>query len=227
VERESKNLGGKLISISNSSDPYPPLEKKLLLTRGCLKILSKHNCKVQIVTKSDMVKRDVDILKRMRSCVSITITTLEEDIWKKLEPRAPSPEKRIKAIEKLIGEGIPVVVRIDPIIPFLNEEQAKLIKILSSLGVKQIISSTYKVRPDNWRRFTLAFPEVAKKLRELYFKRGERFNGYIYLPKEIRIRLMRKIKRLSEAHGMKFSCCREGFPQFNSAPTCDGSWTIS
>ncbi len=211
--------------MSNSSDPYPTIEKRFKLTRKCLEILSKADCKLQIITKSDLVIRDLDILKKMRCTVSFTITTLDEKIAKKLEPNAPLPENRIKAAIKLIGNEIPVSVRIDPIIPFLNDKPCKLIKELSEIGVKHITTSTLKIKRDSWQRFKLVFPKIAKKLEPLYFKRGERIGRAFYLPKNLRLKLMLKIKREVEKYGMKFGCCREGFPQLNSA-TCDGSWLI-
>jgi DNA repair photolyase len=224
LEKEAKNLKGELISISNSSDPYPSIEKKLLLTRKCLEILSKANCKVQIITKSSLVVRDADILRKMRAMVSFTITTIDDEISKKLEPKAPPSSERIKAAKILIRRGTPVSVRIDPIIPFLNEEQEELIKILAKIGVKHVTSSTYKVKQDNWQRFSLAFPDVAEKLKELYFKKGEKIGRSFYLPKDFRYKLLKRIKDLAEAEEMKFGCCREGLNL--SSAICDGSWLI-
>ncbi len=73
LEREAAKLNGELISISNSSDPYPNLERELGLTRKCLEILTKQKCKIQIITKSDIVARDVDLLRKKPSMVSLTI----------------------------------------------------------------------------------------------------------------------------------------------------------
>ncbi|MFH8132551.1 MAG: radical SAM protein, partial [Candidatus Aenigmatarchaeota archaeon] len=99
LEEDLKKVDKRFpISVSNSSDPYVPEEEKLKLTRDCLRYFAFHDCKILLITKSDLVLRDLDILSRMRSCVSITITTLNEEIAKKLEPKAPSPEKRIKAV---------------------------------------------------------------------------------------------------------------------------------
>ncbi len=223
LEKEARRLRGELISIANSSDPYPNMEEGIQLTRKCLEVLSRYNCRIQIVTKSDLVVRDLDLLRRVPSTVALTITTDDDELARRLEPYAPPSSARIRAAKTLIEAGIPVSVRIDPIIPFLNDEPENLIEKLSSIGVLHITSSTYKVKYDNWRRFSLAFPETAEKLHPLYFKKGERISGYLYLPKNLRYQLMRKIKELTESRGMKFGCCREGFSNLNSA-TCDGSW---
>ena len=225
LEEEATQLKGELISIANSSDPYPPAELVLGLTRKCLEILSKHHCKIQLVTKSPLVMRDVDIVKKTPSMVSMTITTEDDRLAKLLEPRAPSPSKRLKAISKLIRNGVPVTVRIDPLVPFINDDPERLIRKLASLGVPHVTCSTYKAKHDNWKRVAQAFPAVAKLLRVLYFDKGEREGRTLYLPRRIRKEMLEKAKELVEEEGMKFACCREGFPQLNSA-ACDGSWLI-
>jgi DNA repair photolyase len=98
-----------------------------------------------------------------------------------------------------------------------------LIEILAAIGVKHITSSTYKIKTDNWKRFRSVFPKIAKQLEPLYFEKGERVSGYRYLPMEMRLNLMKKVKELTESNGMNFGTCREGLSQLNSA-TCDGSW---
>lgn len=225
LKREASKLDGELISIANSSDPYPPIEESLGLTRECLRILTRHYCKLQIVTKSTLVTRDIDLLRKAPTMVSISMTTEDEEISKLLEPFAPSPSKRLRTLEKLIKKGIPTSTRIDPIIPLLNEEPRKLIKELASIGVPHITCSTYKAKHDNWKRFTQAFPGLAKRLRPLYFREGKRIGGSFYLPENLRLKILKKVKNLVEREGIKLSICREGFPELNSA-TCDGSWLI-
>ncbi len=223
LEKESRRLKGEIVSMSNSSDPYPTVEKELGLTRGCLRVLTQRNCKIQIITKSDLVTRDIDMLKRKPSMVAVTITTKNDDLSKQLEPNAPFSSLRIKAMEALVREEIPVCARIDPVIPFVNDSPEELIETLASIGVKHVTSSTYKIKTDNWKRFSAAFPKIAKKLGTLYFQNGERVSGYRYLPTGVRSKLMKKVKELAESQGMKFGTCREDLSQLNSA-ICDGSW---
>ena len=218
-------MKGEIISMSNSSDPYPNLESKTGLTRQCLEIMSTCNCRIQIITKSSLVTRDIDILKKTASTVSMTITTDNDALAKLLEPNATSPSERLKAVETLIEKGIPTSVRIDPIIPFLNDDPENLIKTLSSLGVRHVTGSTYKIRPDNWRRFSQALPETAEKLRPLYFSEGEKIGGSVLLPRDLRLRLMRSMSTLAAKYGMKFGTCREDLAFLNTA-ACDGSWLI-
>ena len=225
LKREVAKLKGELISISNSSDPYPNLEAKTGLMRKCLEILSKHDCKVQIVTKSNLVIRDIDFLKKKPSMVTLTITTDDDNISKVIEPNAPSSSERLKAAETLIRKGIPTSVHIDPIIPFVNDNPKNLVETLASIGVKHITSSTYKVKPDNWKRFNMALPKTAEKLKPFYFEKGEKIGRSTYLPKELRLKLMEKVAMLAKKYGIQFGTCREGLSYLNTV-MCDGSWLI-
>jgi DNA repair photolyase len=222
---EATRLRGEIVSISNSSDPYPNLEAEKTLTRTCIEILSKQDCRIQIVTKSNLIARDIDLLKKIPSTVALTITTDDDATARIIEPLAPAPSQRIRAAEKLVNNGIPVSVRIDPIIPLVNDHPEKLVKILADMGIKHITSSTYKIRPDNWRRFSQAMPHVSARLETLYFRKGEKIADYIYLPRELRLKLMENICSLAEKNGMKFGTCREDMSDLNTA-TCDGSWVL-
>ena len=221
---EAGKLEGELVSMSNSSDPYPRLDQKMGLTRKCLEILADSRCRVQIITKSDLVTRDIDVLQNVPCAVSVTVLTRNDELSRRLEPGAPVSSRRLKAIETLVDANIPTIVRIDPVIPFLNDDLADLMKKVADLGALHVTCSTYKIKPDNWKRFRAVFPEVAEKLQPHYFGEGEHVARSIYLPKNLRFELMKKAKELAEENGLKFGCCREGF-SLNSG-VCDGSWTI-
>lgn len=226
LKREATKLKGELVSIANSSDPYPNLEAETGLMRKCLEILSQNNCKVQVITKSSLVTRDIDLLKKMRSTISLTITTDNDEIAKTIEPHAPPPSTRLKTVETLIANDIPTSVRIDPIIPFLNDKPEQLIKTLDQIGIKHITGSTYKAKPHNWQKLTSAMPATAEKLKPLYFEKGEKTGRTIYLPKDLRFTLMKNMRDITEKYGVKFGTCREGLSYLNTA-TCDGSWLLS
>lgn len=225
LKREAAKLNGETISIANSSDPYPRAEASTGLTRRCLEILAESNCKIQIITKSNIVVRDDDLLSKIPSTVAFTVTTDDDDVAKLIEPYAPLPSQRLRAAQDLIKKGIPVSVRIDPIIPLVNDQPQKLIADLASIGVKHLTCSTYKAKPDNWMRLSQAMPKVAEKLKPLYFQQGEKIGGNTLLPKELRFRLLKSIRDLAVANNMKFGVCREGLAELNTAP-CDGSWLM-
>jgi DNA repair photolyase len=213
------------VSISNSTDPYQPLERELKHTREALKLLREKDFRVIIITKSDLVLRDIDILKDMKVAVSFTITTINPELSKRIEPLAPSPIKRIEAMKRLKALGIPLVMRLDPIIPFLNdreEEWEKLID-LTSPYIDLVVASTFKPRPDSWLRFKAKFPEEYIKARILY---TERYGTTFYLDESLRRKFMERLREIVVGKGIKFSTCREGFRDLHTGESCDGTHLI-
>jgi DNA repair photolyase len=197
------------------------------LTRKMIKLFQEYDFKVLLVTKSDIVKRDIELLKRLNAVVTITITTHDPVIAAKLEPNAPPPSARVDVIRDLIEKEIKCMVRVDPIIPGINEDPTELIKKLSKIGLKSVTSSTYKARPDSLKRMGLVFPEQKSFLDDLYTKNSEFINRARYMSREKRYELMSRVKDIVTEYGMEFSLCREGFPELQTAKSCDGSHLFS
>ncbi len=220
LERDLQELPpNALISMSNSSDPYPPAERSLEITRRCLEIMKDYDVRILIVTKSNIVVRDVDLLSEMRCAVSVTVTSLSTA--SKIEPNAPKPEKRVEVLRKLKDAGIPVILRLDPVIPFLTEEEA--LKVLELCDfVDHVVTSTLKLRRDILARFRRVFPELAKRYELIYTERVGR--SYYYMPRDLRLKLLRPIVERCEELGISYAFCREGF-EFK-ADSCDGSHLI-
>ncbi|MGB9750300.1 MAG: SPL family radical SAM protein [Caldisericia bacterium] len=220
IEKIDKNL---YVSLSNSSDPYPYIEEKLKITREILKIFKDKKVGTLIITKSDLILRDVDLLREMKVSVSMTITTFKE-IYKIIEPFAPSPERRLNVLKKLKESGIKTSVRIDPIIPYVNDnidEIENMIKIIKNFS-DQIIVSTLKLRGDSIKRFKEKLPKVYEKFIPLY---KEKFRGNLYLDKNYRYKIIFDIYNLTKKYNLYFSSCREGFVELNTN-ICDGSGLI-
>lgn len=211
------------ITIANSSDPYLPLENKLRIMRTALKILSTFNLRISIITKSSLIIRDLDILKNMSNVIiNITITTLNNTLSKKLEPCAPSPQQRLKTIEKL-SKHIPVICRYDPLIYPLNTSEAKkLIRKVKNSGARQIITSTFKAKPDNLKRMSAEFNKYAKLWHTLYTENGEKKENYLYLNETMRKDIINEIHEITIGEKLEFSSCREGLEELNTK-VCDGS----
>ncbi len=218
-------LKGETISIANSSDPYPRIEASESLTRRCLEVLAGNNCKIQIITKSDLVARDEDLLAKIPATVALTITTDSDMLAGIIEPNAPPPSKRLNAAQSLIKAGIPVSVRIDPIIPHINDHPDRLVKTLASIGVKHVTCSTYKAKPDNWNRLSAALPKVMEQLKPFYFNDGEKVGGSTLLHRDYRYSLLKDMRDLVLAQGMQFGVCRESLHGL-STTACDGSWLM-
>lgn len=222
LERELRRFDGRnIIALSYSSDPYPTVERHLGITRKVLELFKRHNVRCLILTKSTLFERDLDILSELRCAVGITVTTIDERKAKLLEPNAPSPGDRIRALRKAKKAGIPVYARIDPIIPFYTWEDFD--ETLDALSfVSHITVSTLKLRPDIEKRMGAKFPELMEKLRPLY-GRGERIGGYLYLPRDFRMSLLNGARRKITERRITFGSCREGYTSF---PTCDGSHLV-
>ena len=124
-EIKTKKIGK--VWISGVCDPYQPIEEKYELTKKCLEILQENNWPVIIQTKSPLVLRDVELLKRFREIeVGFTITTADEEIRKIFEPKTFSIEKRIETLEKLHQEGIKTYAMIAPLLPKAEDLVSKL-----------------------------------------------------------------------------------------------------
>lgn len=213
-----------IIAIANSSDPYQPMEKKLNLTRDMLLLLRSFNLKINIVTKSPLLLRDLDVLRDIKNIfISFTFTCLDKKLALKLEPGVfYGPAEKLKAISAL-SKYVPVAARFDPLIYPLNTSNIKqTVKALKDCGAKQIITSTYKIKPDNFRRMCETFPEHAKLWKKLYLQEGERKNGYTYLNASLRQKLISEVKEAASCDKINFSSCREGFGDLNTA-CCDGT----
>ncbi len=219
LERDLESLPkNALVSMSNSSDPYPPPERELEITRRCIEIMREYDVKLLLVTKSDLVTRDLDVLSDMRCAVSVTVTCLSHA--KKIEPNAPKPEKRIEALRKIKDAGIPAILRLDPILPFLTEEEA--LTVLDRCHfVDHVVTSTLKLRGDITSRMSAVFPDLVERYRRIYTERRE---GYLYMPEEMRRRLLGEVAERCEEIGISCAFCREGF-EFK-AKSCDGSHLI-
>uniref|UniRef100_A0A7C1E1E3 Radical SAM protein n=1 Tax=Fervidicoccus fontis TaxID=683846 RepID=A0A7C1E1E3_9CREN len=229
LDKANRNM---IVEMSTSSDPYPPIEDKLRLTRQTLKELFRRGFRVLITTKSSLVTRDVDLLSANRSAVMITITTLDERLSKVIEPGAPSPSERLLALKELAKKGVSVGARVDPVIPFVNDDPAELsllVEKLQEVGVKHVVTSTYKAKPDSYRRIVSALPELEDKLRNIYFKGKTYVSGYYYLSLDVRMNLLRPVVNSARKLGLSYATCREGLvtKEFFSARSCDGSHLLS
>ncbi|NJE13413.1 radical SAM protein [Thermococcus sp. LS2] len=222
LERELRKFDKRfIISLSYSSDPYPTIERQFGITRKVLQLFKRYNVRCMILTKSDIFKRDLDILRELKCAVGITVTTIDEEKAKALEPNAPSPKDRIRALKRAKDSGIPVYARIDPIIPFYTwEDFEETVNALSF--VSHITVSTLKLRADSWKRMKAKFPALMKKLEPLY-RKGEKIGGYSYLPKDFRMKILEEARRIIEEKGISFGSCREGYYSY---PTCDGSHLV-
>jgi DNA repair photolyase len=133
LEQELRRRGYKcqVMALGTNTDPYQPIERRLSVTRELLKVLDRFNHPVSIVTKSNLVCRDIDILGAMAARglvkVSLSVTTLDRQLARRMEPRAAAPERRLGAIATLAKAAIPTAVMVAPVIPALTDMEMEAI----------------------------------------------------------------------------------------------------
>jgi DNA repair photolyase len=221
----AKNTKHKLpVMMSDCTDPYQPLEAEHKITRKCAEVLAKHGFPLLIVTKSDMVTRDIDVFKRTSTVVAMTVTTSREDVAKLIEPFAPPPEKRLSALQKIVDEGVIAVARIDPILPTVNDGEKdfeSLVSTLADMGVKQVTVATMKHVRGFFSTLKQTDPKICERLAKEYAD-GNWAVGYKYLPVEKRRKIIETLRPIVLKHGLAFASCREGFSEYNTI-LCDGT----
>lgn len=130
------NWQPQTVALSGVTDPYQPVERRLGLTRKCLEVLAEFRNPVMIITKNALVQRDADLLQELASdgaaCVCVSITTLDQDLVRVMEPRAVTSEKRLETLANLRERGIPAGVLIGPVIPGLTDHETP--RILEAAG---------------------------------------------------------------------------------------------
>lgn len=132
----------RMIAIGTNTDPYQPIERERKIMRGILEVLEKAGHPVGIVTKSALVARDIDILSRMAkrnlAKVAISITSLDPKLARTMEPRAPTPPRRLEALKALSEAGIPTTVMVAPVIPALNDSEIeRILDAAAHAGAKE------------------------------------------------------------------------------------------
>jgi DNA repair photolyase len=143
-ELSAKNYECSPIALGTNTDPYQPVERKYQITRQILEVLSDCNHPASIVTKgAAIIERDIDILSSMSArnliAVFISITTLDKNIKRTLEPRAASPAARLAIVRKLADVGVPVGVMVAPVIPVLTDhEMEKIVEASAQAGAKSV-----------------------------------------------------------------------------------------
>ena len=136
-----------MVGTGSMSDPYMHCESELRLMRRCLEVIKEEGFGVAVQTKSDRILRDLDLLKAInesaKTVVQLTLTTYDDDLCSILEPHVCNTKRRIEVLEIMQREGIPTVVWLTPILPYINDTEENITSILNEcvrVGVKGVIS---------------------------------------------------------------------------------------
>ncbi|MHB1294531.1 MAG: SPL family radical SAM protein [Anaerolineae bacterium] len=185
IERElaHKRIHGA-VGTGAMSDPYNPFEHDACLTRGALELLDRYRFGITISTKSDLVARDIDLLRRIQGhslvCVNLTITTVDDALAGVIEPHAPRPTRRLEALRALSEAGIYVGVLLMPILPGITdtpEQIAALVEAVGRTGARFVFASMgMTLRSGNREYFYEALDRHFPGLKERYQRSyGERY----------------------------------------------------
>ncbi len=167
------------VNVSTVSDPYQPAEKEFGNTRKVLEVFLKHHNALLVTTKSDLILKDIDILQEIAKTgflnVCMTVTTLDQELSSKIEPRVPTVEKRLEAIRKLKDAGITVGVTAIPVLPYISDDEETLeemIKTFKELGVDYVIVDVLNYKGETRQRMTKFlesnYPSLISKYETLY-----------------------------------------------------------
>lgn len=199
---------GEEIAIGTATDPYQPAERRFEVTRAILEEFSKHKAfDIGIVTKSNLVLRDTELLrevsKRNQLFVNLTITTLNADLARILEPRAPRPDLRLEAVSKLNEAGIDVGVICAPVLPGITDaprDLEALVRATARAGGKYIFANSLFLKPCSAAVF---LPFLEQEFPHLVASYRERYNNRAFLPNSYRKRLSQLMGRLRQKHGIR------------------------
>ncbi len=179
IERELKSKRKKgVIGTGAMSDPYNPFEKELKLTRGALELINRYQFGISIATKSDLVLRDIDILKEISRhspvLIKITITTSDDELCKKIEPNVAQSSNRFAAISKLSENGIFAGILLMPVLPFIEDSEENILsitKLAHESGAKFIYPAFGVTLRQNQREWYFKkLDELFPDLKEKYIK---------------------------------------------------------
>lgn len=132
----SKRWKPQVLGLSGVTDPYQPIERQTRLTRSCIEVLAEYRNPVGLITKNALVARDIDLLETLAQhqavSVTLSITTLDSNLHRVMEPRASAPAQRLRALERLARSGIPTQVMVGPVIPGLTDHELPAILAAAS-----------------------------------------------------------------------------------------------
>src|SRR5436853_4850463 len=196
------------IAIGTATDPYQPAEREYGVTRACLQELAKkEGLSVSIITKSNQIVRDIEVLQRISERsnlgIDITITTLRPGLTRLLEPRAPRPDLRLGAVKQLREAGLAVGLSASPLIPGITDRDGELEAVAAAgrdAGAQWFFSGVLFLMPASAKQFLPfvreKFPRLAKQYEQWFAKNG-------YAPEEYRRKASERVARIREKYGFR------------------------
>jgi len=208
LRRELRRVkSGESIAIGTATDPYQPAERRFEVMLTILEELARHSgLEIGIVTKSNMVVRDIEILRRVAEYnqlyVNLTVTTVDTELARVLEPRAPRPDLRLEAVRQLNLAGVDAGVICAPVLPEITDrprDLEALVKAASEAGARYIYANPLFLKPCSAAVFMPFLEEHFPALVELYRRR---YTDHAFLPKGYSERLSRLMANLRQRYGI-------------------------
>ncbi|MEX0569543.1 MAG: radical SAM protein [Candidatus Njordarchaeota archaeon] len=208
------------IAVSSATEPWQPIEEKYRLTRGCLEVIMRYRFPVHVMTKSKLILRDIDLIKKIDmnailpadlknkvkhgALVTFSISVLDKSIAKIFEPGAPSPEERIDTLQKIKEEGLSVGIAFIPVLPFISdsmEQLEEMIKISKDVSADYVFVGALTLFGFGKRIYYSLiekyFPELLAKYKKLY-------GVHNYPSKQYQRSLEAKAKKFCAKYGVKY-----------------------
>lgn len=199
-----------IIGTGSMSDPYNPFEEKEEITRKALMLIDAYNFGVTVITKSDLITRDIDIYKDIAKhspvLCNMTVTTADDNLCRKIEPNVCLSSERFEALTKMSEAGLKVGITLTPVLPFVTDNEENLLTIVKyahKCGVKYIHAGFGMTLRENQRDYyykniDIIFPGITEKYRQYY---GERYNCVVPQANK----LWRKFSAECEKHGILYN----------------------
>jgi len=202
LSRQLPKLGRGLVWVSSVTDPYQAIEEKYGLTRQVLQGLLQHQFPITVLTKSKLVTRDVDLLKKFKECeVGMTIITLDETIRERFEPKASTIAERLDALKTLHEAGVRTYAFLGPLLPFISEETLDgLAGQLREVRVDRVLVDRLNLKGGNWQAIEATlkrhYPELLPSFKEALQPNSNYYDE-----------LKKKVANLLQEKGLEFAFC--------------------
>jgi len=169
-EGEIEKIKKGIIIVGSVHDPYQEIEKEYRITRNLLEVIKEHDFPCHILTKSNLILRDIDILSKITKCmVTVSITSLDENVCDVFEENAPSPKERLQVVEKLSESRIKTGLAIMPILPFIVEEELEdIVEVVSKYKAEYILHKHLELKGDQKTVFLKTLGKFNSSLINMY-----------------------------------------------------------
>ncbi len=206
--RHTGLVRGEGLLIGTATDPYQPAERRFRLTRGILEVLSEHpGMRIGLITKSPLITRDIDLLTRIgrhsRLFIHVSLITVDRELARRLEPRAPTPDSRLRALGRLADAGLNVGVNVMPVLPGITDAPAgldALVERVAAAGARQVSFGALRLQSAARLRYLPfieeEFPDLAPRYRATYARSANVGDRY-------RTVLRRLATRICARHGIR------------------------